>query len=85
MHKSYKRNAAYADDIANVLTENKRAAAEQLLRGILADIPAAWLGDELSLGSVEQHRAAYLAFFQERLKAPRAFAEEAVHARDRLL
>jgi hypothetical protein len=58
---------------------------DKVLRGIVDEIPSAWLGDVQGLDDVEDHRAAYLAFLRARLEAPRAFVEEALHARDRLV
>jgi hypothetical protein len=58
---------------------------EAILRGIVASIPDAWLGDEPRFASVAAHRAAYLEYLLARLAAPRAFVEEAERARAQLL
>jgi hypothetical protein len=58
---------------------------EDPLAEIVAAIPDAWLGDEPRFGSIEEHRAAYLAYLVARLAAPRAFVEEAERARAQLL
>jgi len=53
----------------------------ELLAGIVALIPDAWLEDEPSFATRAAQRAAYLEFLQHRLAAPRAFTEEALRAR----
>ena len=50
------------------------------LAAIVSLIPDAWLTDEPTFASHAEHRAAYLAWLQQRLAAPRAFAEEAARA-----
>lgn len=69
--------AADADAVA-CLTPDTLAA-------IVALIPDSWLGDESRFGSVADHRAAYVTYLHRRLAAPRAFVEEAEHARARLV
>jgi hypothetical protein len=51
------------------------------LAGIVALIPDEWLAGESAFAGPEPHRAAYLAYLNARLQAPRAFVEEAVRAR----
>ncbi|HVA92129.1 MAG TPA: HipA family kinase [Chloroflexota bacterium] len=51
------------------------------LEAIVADIPDSWLGDEPRFSDIADHRAGYLAYLTGRLATPRAFAEEAEHAR----
>ena len=47
------------------------------LAAIVAEIPDEWLaGDDAPFATPEQHRAAYLRYLVDRLRAPRAFAEE---------
>lgn len=50
------------------------------LAEIVQRIPDAWLEDEPSFASKDEHRAAYLNYLTLRLAAPRAFAEEAARA-----
>ena len=62
------------------------AAMTELLRpevidSVVALIPDAWLDDEPTFASKSAHRAAYGAWLTARLRAPRAFAEEAARAR----
>jgi hypothetical protein len=47
-------------------------------------IPDAWLADDAQFDDHEAQRDAYRQHFQARLKAPRAFAEEAVRAHAQL-
>ena len=56
-----------------------------LLEAIVAQVPDAWLADEPSFASVEEHRAAYLRYLLERLAGPRGFVEEAARAREQLV
>ncbi|HEY8286717.1 MAG TPA: HipA family kinase [Chloroflexota bacterium] len=65
------------DRLACLLSRDK-------LEGILADIPDSWLGDEPRFAGIDEHRNAYLTYLMGRLDAPRAFAEEAEHAREQL-
>ena len=59
--------------MAALLTLEHLAAIVQL-------IPDAWLQDEPTFANQAEHRAAYLAYLQQRLNAPRAFAQEAARA-----
>jgi len=52
----------------------------EVVAGIVALIPDAWLADEPAFTSVAEHRAAYRTYFCSRLAAPRVFALEAVRA-----
>ena len=57
-----------------------RLSDDEIAR-IVALIPDAWLGDEPSFASVDEHRDAYRRYFVNRLRQPHAFVEEAVRAR----
>jgi hypothetical protein len=57
----------------------------EVVAGILAQVPDAWLADELASATPQfatpaLHRAAYARYFAARLAAPRAFVQEAVRA-----
>jgi hypothetical protein len=52
-----------------------------LVQGILAQVPDQWLGDVAQFADIDAHRAAYAELILGRLAEPRAFVEEAVHAR----
>jgi hypothetical protein len=74
---------------ADALPEANALAIERLspavIEGIVAQIPAAWLGDEPRFAGPAEHRAAYAAYLSRRLEEPRAFVEEAAHARAQLV
>lgn len=55
----------------------------ETLTGILADIPAAWLGDEPEFPDQATQRAAYVEFLLARLNGPREWLEEAIDAQRR--
>lgn len=73
---------------ANTLKEADAELAPLLTPQIIADIvgliPQSWLGDVAQFAGVEEHRAAYVEYLLNRLEAPRAFVEEARHARMQL-
>jgi HipA-like kinase len=52
-----------------------------VIDGIVELIPDTWLGDGSSDGEGAAYRAAYSRYLLDRLASPRAFVEEAVHAR----
>jgi hypothetical protein len=57
----------------------------EIIRGIVAQVPDAWLVGESRFDTPDQHREAYLTYLLQRLEHPRAFAEEAVRARSLLV
>jgi hypothetical protein len=65
-----------------VLTE--RLTAEQIA-AIVDLIPESWLGDVPAFGSPAEHREAYVRYLLSRLEGPRAFVEEAIDARAKLV
>jgi len=75
--------------VAGDIREADRELALLLTPAILADIvaliPDSWLGDEPLFAGPAEHRAAYRAYLESRLEAPRRFVEEAEHARARLV
>ena len=70
----------FASRLAEADAAMRAALAPSVLARIVASIPDAWLEDEASFASKDAHRAAYLAYLQDRLIAPRAFTEEALRA-----
>jgi hypothetical protein len=74
-----------AGDISAVDAALRDRLSPEVLAEIVASVPSSWLGDEPALGDVDEHRAAYLAYLCSRLQAPRAFVEEAEHARHKLV
>lgn len=55
------------------------------LRAIVESIPDEWLMDESNFESVQAVRDAYSEYLINRLKSPRAFVEEAMNARAKLV
>jgi hypothetical protein len=71
-----------ASELATADAELAPRLDEARLRAIVDAVPDAWLGSD---GPPEAARAAYAAFLGQRLQAPRAFVEEAIHARAQLV
>jgi hypothetical protein len=59
--------------------------SEELLWGILAEVPDAWLAPVEGFPTPEAQRAAYVTFLMSRLAASSVFVEEAAHARAALV
>ncbi|MCB0209817.1 MAG: aminotransferase class I and II [Anaerolineae bacterium] len=55
-----------------------------LLRTIIDEIPAEWLGDEPAFATQSKHREAYVNYLVSRSETT-AFVEEAIHARTKLV
>ena len=70
----------FASRINEADAQLSAALAPAVLADIVARIPDAWLEDEPGFAGKAEHRAAYLAYLQQRLAAPRAFTEEALRA-----
>lgn len=51
------------------------------LREIVALVPDSWLENDSTLGSPAAYREIYVEYLLRRLRAPRAFVQEAMHAR----
>jgi hypothetical protein len=75
----------YARVLAEVDATLSARLTPEIIGTIVAAIPAAWLGDEPTFADHEEHRTAYAAYLLNRLAAPRAFVEEAIHARAKLV
>ena len=75
--------------LAAALTEADSALAPrisgEMLEEIMKQIPDLWLEQQPGARSAEEQRAAYVTYLLDRLEAPRAFVEEAVHARAQLV
>jgi hypothetical protein len=65
-------------------TLRHRLSPEQLTQ-IVAQIPEEWLAGEAAFADVASHRAAYLAYLQQRLAASAVFVEEAINAHRQLV
>lgn len=58
-----------------------RLITPEVIADIVGLIPDDWLETEPSFAAKREHRDAYLQYLSSRLRAPRAFVEEAVRAR----
>jgi hypothetical protein len=72
-----------AGDLEEADARLRPLLTDAVLREIVDDLPDAWLGDEPLFPSLEEHRAAYVAYLAERLHGPRRWLQEAVDARAR--
>jgi len=70
-----------ADDIAGADARLSARLSPELLAGIVAQVPDAWLQGGDAFATPEQQRAAYTHYLQQRLALPHAFAQEAQRAR----
>ena len=52
-----------------------------LIDEVVALVPEAWLADEPGFADAQAHRRAYADYLHRRVQSPRAFVEEALHAR----
>lgn len=68
-------------DLAKVDAEMKAKITAAELSKIVQSIPAEWLEGEPTFASIDEHRAAYLAFFTKRLASSQTFVQEALRAR----
>jgi hypothetical protein len=57
------------------------ALTPEVIAGIVGLIPDRWLGEGSSAADGDRYRSAYGRYLLDRLAAPRAFVDEAVHAR----
>jgi len=70
----------YASELVRLDAVMAATLTPEKLADIVELIPDAWLTDEPSFASKALHRAAYLNYLLQRLKAPRAFVTEAARA-----
>ncbi len=75
----------FASELAQVEATLTARLSPDLLRDIIAAIPADWLEDEPMFADQDEHRAAYLAYLLSRLEASPIFTKEALDARAALL
>jgi hypothetical protein len=71
----------FAKDIDLANTTLRPLLNADVLSHLIHQIPAEWLDNEPIFANVEEHRAGYLTYLQNRLDASEAFVEEAIHAR----
>ncbi len=70
-----------AERLAEVDAEMATRLTPAVIDAIVDQVPDDWLEDSPAFDSKAAQRAAYRAYWQRRLQAPRAFAEEALRAR----
>ena len=75
----------FAGDLSEVDGRLSRLLTPETLDYIVDLIPDDWLETDPHFSSREQQRMAYLAYLQERLRAPHRFVEEALDARRELI
>lgn len=71
----------YASALAEVNDELTGRLTAELIRAIVETIPDAWLRDEPSFASLDEHRAAYVGYLLSRRAASATFVAEAERAR----
>lgn len=74
-----------ASQLADTNPQLKARLTPTVIEDIINMIPAAWLDNDPLYADREAHRAAYIAYLQDRLAASHIFVEEALHARTELL
>jgi hypothetical protein len=72
----------YAAELAAADAELAPRLDEAQVQAIVEGLPDDWLGSD---GAVAEARAAYTSFLWQRIAGPRAFVEEAIHARAQLV
>jgi hypothetical protein len=70
-----------ATSLREVDTELRARLTRERLEEIAGVIPDSWLGGESQFTTVEEHRAAYVAYLETRCATSEVFVEEAEHAR----
>jgi hypothetical protein len=75
----------YADALPEADMVLRPLLTRDLIESIAALIPDAWLDGEPSFAGRDEHRAAYVSYLLNRLAEPRAFVEEALDARAKLV
>lgn len=70
----------HASRIAEVDAGLAGRLGEAAITAIVARVPDDWLGGDSPFADLAAHRRAYVQHFVDRLRAPRAFAEEAARA-----
>ncbi|MBK9714587.1 MAG: aminotransferase class I and II [Kouleothrix sp.] len=75
----------YADALPEADAVLSERIAPDLIERLVGLIPDSWLAAEARFADHDEHRAAYASYLLSRLQAPRAFVEEAVDARAKLV
>jgi len=71
----------YASRLVDVDATLPAKLTSERIRDIVALVPDAWLRSDSTLGSPAAYREIYVEYLLKRLASPRAFVEEAMHAR----
>ncbi|NUP18720.1 MAG: hypothetical protein HOZ81_22065 [Streptomyces sp.] len=74
----------YAPDVRAADAELAPKVTEELLRGIVAEVPDAWLADEPGFATPDEARAAYVAHLHARVRASAAWLPTDFPTRDEL-
>ncbi|GAC1512602.1 MAG: aminotransferase class I and II [Chloroflexota bacterium] len=69
-----------ADDVAGVDTAFAPRLTQDVIEALVQLVPDAWLDTLSVFPDAQEARNAYVAYFLQRLAAPRLFVEEAIHA-----
>ena len=75
----------FANELRNADSMLSARLTPSVIVDVVAAVPDAWLTGNTPFASPEHARAAYIQHLTRRLAAPRAFAEEAIRARDALI
>ncbi|MCG3209629.1 MAG: hypothetical protein FOGNACKC_03256 [Anaerolineae bacterium] len=75
----------FASQLSQADAELRPRLTKKLLSDIVAQIPDNWLGQESTFSTRKKHRAAYVAYLQNRLAAAPIFVEEAINAHHKLV
>lgn len=72
-----------ASDLEAADARLRPTLTDEVLRQVVTDVPAAWLGNEALFPTLDEHRQAYVTYLSERLNGPRRWLQEAIDARGR--
>lgn len=70
-----------ASELAQADAEMAPRITAELVDSIVELLPESWLSDEPGFQDAAAHRRAYADYLNRRVRAPRGFVEEAIHAR----
>ena len=73
----------FAGDLAAAAATLRPHLTDELIQGVVADLPDAWLGGEALFPDLAAHRAAYVTYLRARRDGPRRWLQEAIDARQR--
>jgi len=75
----------YASELSETNERLRPLLTPDALAAIVAAIPDEWLVGETAFASLDEQRAAYMAYLTSRAEASQVFTEEAIRARGQLL